>query len=138
MSDQDCGESADLNFAEHETLLDGAEAGNAFSLDCPEGHRWLPPRRICPTCGSTELRREPLPDVGRVRTYTTIEVPLPDFGVDAPYTTAIATFGSVSITAIIPDLGPEEIDIGQEVTLSTLETAEGTRLFTLKPHFSDR
>ncbi|ADD06036.1 DUF35 family protein [Natrialba magadii ATCC 43099] len=97
--------------------LDAAEDGEAYYLECPEGHTSLPPRRLCPECGSADLTEQPLPDTGEIATFTVTHVPTPAFEDDAPYATAIVDFGPVRVTGQIVDRDPDEVETGQTVAL---------------------
>ena len=88
--------------------LDAVAADEGFYLSCENGHGWLPPRRICPDCGSRDLTEEPLPESGEVATHTTVFVATPGFEDDAPYVTAIADFGAVSITGMVRGVDPDD------------------------------
>ena len=112
-------------------FLDAVAAGEAYYLACPEGHGWLPPRRVCPECGSQDLTEESLPESGTVETYTIVRVPAPSFADDAPYATAIVDFGSVRVTATY-DGDPETVETGLTVGLDVDETVtRGERVLTI-------
>lgn len=98
-------------------LLDAIEAGEGTYLACEAGHGWLPPRRICPACGSRDLAVEPLPDAGELVSFTEVAVPAPAFSDDAPYITALADFGPVQITGLLRGSSAPEIGdvVGLEV-----------------------
>lgn len=97
----------------YETFLDALADGEGHYLECPAGHGWLPPRRVCPACGTTELAAAPLPDAGRLVAVTEVQVPAPDFADDAPYYTAIAEFGHVRLTGQVR--GAETPTVGDVV-----------------------
>ncbi|RQG93410.1 Zn-ribbon domain-containing OB-fold protein [Natrarchaeobius chitinivorans] len=107
----------DVQNAGYDGWLDAAESGEAYYLECPNGHGSLPPRRVCPDCGATDLERVGLPETGEVETYTVTHVPTPAFEDDAPYATAIADFGPVRITGQIVGIDPETVESGLEVEL---------------------
>ena len=114
-------------------FLDAVAAGEAHYLECPDGHGWLPPRRVCPECGSQDLSEEPLPESGTVETHTTVRVPAPSFADDAPYATVIVDFGPVSVTATF-DGDPETVETGLTVGLDVDETVTtGERVLTVSP-----
>ncbi|PSQ09189.1 nucleic acid-binding protein [Halobacteriales archaeon QS_5_70_15] len=87
----------------YDDLLEAIEAGHGFYLACENGHNYLPPRRVCPDCGSSELEETPLPGTGEVITRKVVHVPPPRFEDDAPYVTAVAEFGPVRVTGIVLD-----------------------------------
>ena len=125
--------------ASYDEWLDAIAAGEGFYLESPAGVGSLPPRRVCPETGSTDLTREPLPETGTIETYSVVHVAAPGFTDDTPYVSAIADFGSVRLTGIVRGLDPDAIDgdtdlIDTEVRL-TVETRETTddRLIVLSP-----
>ena len=97
--------------------LDAAAEGDAYYLECSNGHGSLPPRRVCPDCGSTELEEVTLPDTGEIETFTVTHVPTPAFEEDAPYATAIANFGPVRLTGQVAGIDLEAIENGLEVEI---------------------
>jgi uncharacterized OB-fold protein len=138
MSDADpTGESppTDRDYAE---WLDALADGEGFALVCPEGHGSLPPRRVCPECGSPDLSREPLQETGTVETYSVVHVPSPRFADDAPYATAVVDFGPTRLTGVVRDGGAAdeapEVAIGDAVTADVGERAtDGERLVVFRP-----
>jgi len=119
---------------EYDDLLDAIAEGEGYYVECDAGHGWLPPRRVCPECGSRELSETPLPDSGEVETYTTVSVATPAFAEDAPYTTAIVDFGAVQMTGLLRGIEPENIEVGMlvGVTLGERETT-GDRAIVFEP-----
>jgi uncharacterized OB-fold protein len=69
---------------QYDDLLDAIADGEGYYVECANGHGWLPPRRVCPECGSRELAETPLPGSGEVATYTTVSVATPQFSADTP------------------------------------------------------
>ena len=115
-----------------------AEDMDGYYLECPNGHGSLPPRRACPHCGETALEETPLPDDGRVVTYTVVHVPTPQFEADAPYVTAIADFGSVRLTGIVRGIDPDTVETGLTVWPTVEETeTTGRRLLVFRPTGAD-
>ena len=114
--------------------LDAAEEGQAYYLECPNDHGSLPPRRVCPDCGSTDLEEVPLPDSGEIETFTITYVPTPAFEDDAPYATAIANFGPVRITGQVVDVDVDAVENGLEVDLEvTVSQTTGERVLGFSP-----
>lgn len=102
-------------------FVDALADGDGYYVECANGHGSLPPRRVCPDCGSTDLADAPLPETGEVATYTKVHVPAPSFADDAPYVTAVVDFGPVRLTGHV--LAPvEDVEIGQEVSVAVGET----------------
>lgn len=97
--------------------LDAVETGEAYYVVCPDGHGALPPRRVCPDCGSTTVAEKPLPATGELTTFTVVHVGTPAFDHMTPYVTAIADFGPASVTGIVEEVDPEEVETGLPVEL---------------------
>lgn len=125
--------------ASYDAWLDAIDAADGFYLESPAGVGSLPPRRVCPETGSTELTREPLPETGAIDTYSIVHVATPRFADDTPYISAIASFGPVRITGVVRGVDPDAVGddtnlIGEEVRL-TVENWETTddRLLVFSP-----
>jgi uncharacterized OB-fold protein len=101
--------------AGYDEWLDAIDDGEGYYLECPEGHGSLPPRRVCPHCGSTELDRAELPATGTIETFTICYVGGPDFDEEEPYATAIADFGGVRLTGVVRGTDPEDVTVGMPV-----------------------
>ena len=125
--------------ASYDEWLDAIAAGEGFYLESSAGVGSLPPRRVCPETGSTDLTREPLSETGTIETYSVVHVAPPGFADDAPYVSAVADFGPVRITGVVRGVDPDAIGddtdlIGSEVRVA-VETRETTddRLVVLSP-----
>jgi len=125
--------------AGYDEWLDAIDAGEGFYLESLTGVGSLPPRRVCPETGSTDLTRELLPEIGTIDTYSVVHVATPGFDADAPYVSAIASFGPVRITGVVRGVDPDAVGdttdlIGAEVRV-TVETRATTddRLVVLRP-----
>jgi len=119
---------------EYDDWLDSIERSEGYYVECDEGHGWLPPRRVCPDCGSRELHEETLPDSGEIATHTTITVATPQFEDDAPYVTAIADFGPVAITGLVRGVDPEDVAMGDVVGIEVGEReTTGDRAVVFRP-----
>lgn len=101
--------------AGYDDLLDAIEAGEPYYLECANGHGWLPPRRICPECGSRDLEETTLPAAGELVTFTEIAVAAPTFVEDTPYVTALADFGPVQLTGLLRGVEADEVEVGMVV-----------------------
>lgn len=113
-------------------LLDAIAEDGGYYLECANGHGWLPPRRICPECGSRELSEEPLPEAGEVVTFTEIAVAAPGFADDAPYVTALADFGPVQITGMLRGVDDPEVGTVVGIGVGERETT-GDRAIVFRP-----
>jgi uncharacterized OB-fold protein len=119
---------------QYDDLLDAIEDGEGYYVECANGHGWLPPRRVCPDCGSRELTETPLPDGGEVVTYTTVAVATPQFSEDAPYVTAIVDFGAVQVTGLLREVDPDDVDVGLAVGVEVGEReTTGDRAIVFRP-----
>ncbi len=114
-------------------FLDALAEGDGYYVECANGHGSLPPRRVCPECGSADLDETPLPDSGEVATYTKVHVPAPSFADDAPYVTAVVDFGPVRLTGqVLADV--EDVESGLDVEPGVGETeTRGERLVVFEP-----
>lgn len=111
-----------------------ALAGDAYYLVCPNDHGSLPPRRVCPECGESNLSEASLQLEGRLLSYTEIHVAPPDFADRTPYVTAIADFGPVNLTGILRGVEPEDVEIGLPVQADVRENrTTGERLVVFRP-----
>lgn len=118
----------------YDDLLDAVAEGEGYYLACPEGHGWLPPRRVCPECGARDLAKTPLPDAGEVVTHTTVSVATPAFSEDAPYVTAIADFGAVRITGLVRGVDPDDVEVGMPVGIDVGDReTTGDRAVVFRP-----
>jgi uncharacterized OB-fold protein len=118
----------------YDEWLDALGTGEGYYLECPEGHGWLPPRRVCPECGATDLAETDLPGSGEVVTYTVTQVASPSFAEDAPYVVAIVDFGPVRTTGQVRGVDPDDVDVGMVVgaTVGDRETTDD-RLVEFRP-----
>ena len=114
-------------------LLDALESGEGFYLECSDGHGSLPPRRVCPHCGATDLEETPLPETGEIETFTTVHVAAPEFADDVPYVTAVADFGGVRLTGQVRGIDSDDLEVGTGVTAEVGESeTAGERVLVLR------
>jgi uncharacterized OB-fold protein len=99
------------------------EAGEGYYLECENGHGHLPPRRVCPDCGSREFTETDLPAAGEVVTHTTTQVTTPNLSEDAPYVVAVADFGPVRLTGQVRGVDPDDVSVGTVVEAAVDRTA---------------
>lgn len=119
----------------YDEFIAAVAAGDGYYHECANGHGMLPPRRVCPHCGDRDPERVPLPETGDILTYSTVNVPTLAFDDDAPYVTAIASFGPVRLTGIVRGADPNDIEIGTTVA-ATIEPRKTTdeRTITFRPN----
>lgn len=126
------GEVRDAGYAD---LVDAIADGDGYYIECKNGHGTLPPRHVCPECGSQELADQPLPESGEIETFTVIHASTPAFSDDTPYVTAVVSFGSVQLTGQVRGLNPNSVETGLTVTPEITETeTTGERLIGFQPH----
>ncbi|MFB6112241.1 MAG: Zn-ribbon domain-containing OB-fold protein [Halobacteriaceae archaeon] len=120
--------------AGYDDFLDALEEDEGYFLRCENGHGWLPPRQVCPRCGSQGLTETSLPPTGEVVARTTVHVAAPQFVDDTPYVVAIVDTGAVRLTGQVRGVPPEDVDRGLTVT-PTIVTSEtsGDRLLGFEP-----
>jgi hypothetical protein len=118
----------------YDDWLDALETGEGYALRCANGHASLPPRLVCPDCGSNDLTEETLPTGGEVVTYTVVHVGTQEFDAQTPYTVAIAEVGDVRITGLVRDVDPEDVAVGATVEPAVGENPQtGDRVVVLRP-----
>ncbi|PAU84336.1 nucleic acid-binding protein [Halorubrum salipaludis] len=120
----------------YDEWLDALADGEGYALVCPDGHGSLPPRRVCPECGSASLSAEPLAETGTVETHSVVHVAGPRFADDTPYATAIADFGPVRLTGVLRGVDPETdaVAVGDRVAVGLEERAtDGEPLVVFRP-----
>lgn len=116
----------------YDEFLDGVEAGSATYLRCDCGRGALPPRDVCPDCGSGELAEESLPQTGTVETHTTTHVSSPSFQRDTPYTVLIVDLGPLRLSGQLQDA--ENISIGDEVSVDVVSRGDDEdRILVFRP-----
>ena len=120
--------------AGYDDLLDAIEREEGYYLESPSGRGWLPPRTIDPETGERSLEPTPLPEAGEIETVTVTQIPIPDFGDDAPYAVAIASFGPVRLTGQVRGIDPEDVEIDMAVGVGVDRTkTTGDRLLVFDP-----
>lgn len=118
----------------YDDLLDAIAEGEGYYVECANGHGSLPPRRVCPHCGSRDLTETPLPESGEVLTHTTVSVATPQFSEDAPYVTAIVDFGAVQVTGLVRGVDPDDVEVGVPVGIDVGERqTTGERAIVFRP-----
>lgn len=115
-------------------FLAAIESGEGFYLECENGHGSLPPRRLCPHCGSAELEEAELAESGTIETFTVVRVAAPEFEDDAPYATAVADFDGVRLTGQVQGVEFDAVESGMEVEPGIGESeTTGERILVFDP-----
>lgn len=85
-----------------------------------------PPQVICPVCGGGDVAARPVAGAGTVYTFTVNHQPwLPDMKV--PFALAVVDLDDapgVRVTAQVTDAEPEEVRIGQRMTIAFEEMGD--------------
>lgn len=118
-----------------EDFTDAIAAGDQEYLVCQECEApTLPPRELCPQCGSTALTWAPLSDRGTVLSFTEISVTIPKFHGETPYTVVLTRFDEgLTLTGQLREATADDIAIGDDVVLGREEYDEGTAVITFRP-----
>lgn len=120
--------------AGYDAFVDALASGDGYFLECERGHGLVPPRRVCPHCGSTALTERSLPETGTVETSTIVHVPTPQLADDVPYCTAIARFGPVRLSGFLRGMDPTDDVVGTAVRSTVEATATaGERVLVFRP-----
>ena len=126
--------SDEVRDAGYDDFFDALDDGEGYYVECENGHGSLPPRSICPECGSREFTEEPLPDAGEIDTFTVTRVAMPDFEADEPYVTAVADFGPIRLTGQVRGVDHDDVETGMVVEPVAEETeTTGDRLLVFRP-----
>jgi uncharacterized OB-fold protein len=125
------GEVRDAGYAD---LVDALAEGEGYYIECENGHGTMPPRHVCPECGSRELDEQSLPESGEIETFTVLHATTPAFSDDTPYVTAVVDFGPVGLTGQVRGVDPESVETGMTVTPDIVETeTTGDRMIGFRP-----
>jgi hypothetical protein len=119
----------------YDSFTEEIAAGEGTSVACEAcGETSLPPRRVCPACGSAELAREPLSDRGTILAFTEISVTIPKFHGETPYTVVMAELDDdVVLSGQLREATADDIAIGDDVALGTEARDDGPDLVTFRP-----
>lgn len=110
----------------HERWCDATSQGEPYCLTCPDGHPTLPPRRVCPECGSETLEQTQIPTEGTVQTWSTVHVAGTESKGETPYVVALARFDAVTITGRVVGETDATFGIGSTVELQTGNSVDGS------------
>jgi len=109
--------------------------GKFMAAKCGKCNRiLLPPKPVCPYCGSREISWIEIPRVGRIVSYTEIHVPPRGFEKLAPYIVALVEFeGGVKLPGVVKDAKISDLKIGLNVLLEFSRDSPSGYFFTITP-----
>ncbi|QZA88295.1 OB-fold domain-containing protein [Salinarchaeum sp. IM2453] len=102
--------------SEIQEFFSAIENDEPYYLSGTETHGMVPPRYVDPASGNKEISREPMPNAGKLLTYSEVHVAPSPLEHVSPYTVAIAEFGSVRITGQLRGFETDP-EIGQQVKI---------------------
>jgi uncharacterized protein len=89
----------------------------------------IPPRELCPECGTRAWSPVPLSGDGEIASYTVIRIPPRGHAGDAPYAiAAVRLIEGVSVLGRVVDIPFEELAIGRKVRFRPLRIHDRTAL----------
>ncbi|AFZ71680.1 Zn-ribbon domain-containing OB-fold protein [Natronobacterium gregoryi] len=104
-------------------FAEGIDDGEPIYLACEEcGEVALPPRIVCPECGTQTFEERRLSETATVSATTTIFSSIPEYADETPYTVVVATFDEgVRLTGQLRGANGDEIDRGETVEVGAEE-----------------
>ena len=96
------------------------------------GAKFFPPRADCASCLSKDMDWFEIPKKGKLETFTVASYAPFGFEKDCPYTMGVVDFGDLKLFArLTKDLKPEDIKVGMDVTVKTLQYEDGQMSFEI-------
>jgi uncharacterized OB-fold protein len=96
------------------------------------GAKFFPPRADCASCLSKDMDWFEMPKKGKLETFTVASYAPFGFEKDCPYTMGVVDFGDLKLFArLTKDLKPEDIKVGMDVTVKTLQYEDGQMSFEI-------
>ncbi|MEM1983235.1 MAG: Zn-ribbon domain-containing OB-fold protein, partial [Sulfolobales archaeon] len=89
--------------------------------DC--GYTCYPPKAACPKCSSRNIERIPLGTLGKIVSYTVINVPIEGFENMSPLLIALVETNNGKVLTQLTNVKPEEVYIGMEVEATIRRSA---------------
>jgi len=115
-------------------FVDLLEEGKIEGTVCKKcGAKFFPPRADCSVCLSNEMDWFPMPQKGKLETFTTAYYAPFGFEGDPPYTMGVVDFGNglKLFARLTKGLKPEETTVGMDVTIGTLKYDDGQISFEI-------
>jgi uncharacterized OB-fold protein len=96
----------------------GNTVGELMAVRCSScGKLFIPPKYLCPECGSSEFVETPLSGQGKILTHTTMRVPPSGFEDQVPYDIAVIRLDEgINLTARIATQECQVPKIGDKVS----------------------
>jgi hypothetical protein len=119
----------------YEEFADAVAAGEGEYLACEScGETALPPRELCPACGSASLARRTFSDRGTVLSFTEISVTIPKFHGETPYTVLLVEMDEgIALSGQLREASAGDVAIGDEVEVGVETREGGPDVFTFRP-----
>lgn len=97
------------------------------------GAKFFPPRADCAKCLSNHMDWFEMPKKGKLETFTTAYYAPFGFESDPPYTMGVVDFGGglKLFARVAKELKPEELKVGMEVGIRTLQYEDGQLSFEI-------
>jgi uncharacterized OB-fold protein len=103
------------------------EKGKVMGTKCRNcGTVYFPPKMDCPACLSSDVEWFEISGTGTLATYSVVTYGPSGFEDDAPYTLAIADFGTFKVFGrICKDIPTADLSVGMKVKVVPVKLAEG-------------
>ncbi|MBP6940635.1 MAG: Zn-ribbon domain-containing OB-fold protein [Syntrophorhabdaceae bacterium] len=96
------------------------------------GAKFFPPRADCASCLSKDMDWFEMPKTGKLETFTVASYAPFGFEKDCPYTMGVVDFGDLKLFArLAKDLKTEDVKVGMDVTVKTLQYEDGQMSFEI-------
>ena len=114
-------------------FAEGVDDGTPVYRECTDCESVaLPPREVCPGCGTRTLEERPLSETASVTASTQIFSTIPEYADETPYTVVIATFDEgVRLTGQLREA--ESVERGETVAIGAERRNEDEWLLTFTP-----
>ncbi|MCS7108818.1 MAG: Zn-ribbon domain-containing OB-fold protein [Sulfolobales archaeon] len=89
--------------------------------DC--GYTCYPPKAACPKCSSRNIERIALGSVGKIVSYTVVNVPIEGFENMSPLVIALVETSNGKVLTQLTNVKPEEVRLGMEVEATIRRSA---------------
>jgi uncharacterized OB-fold protein len=115
-------------------FIDHLEQGRLMGTRCKEcGRHYFPPRAHCAASLSGDMEWFEVEGSGTLMGYSTLKYAPTGFKDDLPYTIATVDYGDYRVFGRIdPNLSPEELSVGMEMTAVADQTRNGQLTYVFR------